>query len=285
VRYPPMKERPPDFKLNPQHPLSVGLVWAWMGRFPGGTMAYDQSPGKANGVLTGFTGAGNLPVDRWLWDRSLNRFSLYCNGTSDYINISSVKLPGGNGPIVSAACWLKWPGAGNYSVMLSYGSDSAGRRYLWYIDSSTGRQIFDPYGASSYCATALTAGAMTHVGYRLNGSSGGSLTNFFQSGKSYSPSGSCLGVNIATMNNGTIGYYASTYYPLTVADFGIWSRLLSDYEFSALADPGNVDLRVGGVPWILPIRKFWPVAGIPASSKSRRTLSRRIGSRGNIIGA
>jgi hypothetical protein len=44
-----------------------------------------------------------------------------------------------------------------------------------------------------------------------------------------------------------------------VADAMIWTRVLSDSEHAALADPDNVDLRVpGGPPLILHERTFWP---------------------------
>jgi hypothetical protein len=44
-----------------------------------------------------------------------------------------------------------------------------------------------------------------------------------------------------------------------LADVMIWTRILSDSEHAALADPDNVDLRVpGGPPLILHERTFWP---------------------------
>jgi hypothetical protein len=44
-----------------------------------------------------------------------------------------------------------------------------------------------------------------------------------------------------------------------LADVMIWTRVLSDSEHAALADPDNVDLRVpGGPPLILHERTFWP---------------------------
>jgi len=46
-----------------------------------------------------------------------------------------------------------------------------------------------------------------------------------------------------------------------LSDPCIWRARLGQSELSALADPSNVDLRVGGIPAILPpARRWWPVA-------------------------
>lgn len=78
--------------------------------------------------------------------------------------------------------------------------------------------------------------------------------------------------------NGTFdGFYA---------DAIIWTgRALAPSEIEQLADPSNVDLRVGGVPLILPPRRrLWPVA--PAAEAvflKRRNLGLRAGSREAVI--
>jgi len=56
-----------------------------------------------------------------------------------------------------------------------------------------------------------------------------------------------------------------------IGDAMIWTRVLSDSEHAALADPDNVDLRVpGGPPLILHERTFWPgftVQAVPPAGK------------------
>ena len=69
-----------------------------------------------------------------------------------------------------------------------------------------------------------------------------------------------------------------------LADIALFSRALVPAEIAALADPSNVDLRVGGVPLILPPRRrFWPVAVAEAPPAvqifSRRQFGPRIGTR------
>jgi len=50
-----------------------------------------------------------------------------------------------------------------------------------------------------------------------------------------------------------------------LTDIMLWSRCLTESEIAALADPSNVDLRVGGVPLILPPRRrFFASVEIPA---------------------
>jgi hypothetical protein len=70
-----------------------------------------------------------------------------------------------------------------------------------------------------------------------------------------------------------------------VADVMIWTRILSDSEHAALADPDNVDLRVpGGPPLILHERAFWPGFSFKAPQVfSRRSRSSRAGSRSSLV--
>lgn len=50
------------------------------------------------------------------------------------------------------------------------------------------------------------------------------------------------------------------------ADLMYWQRALTEDEIKAFSDPENVDLRVGGIPLILPPRRrYWPVGIIPQS--------------------
>ena len=63
-----LARRPTNFTLNPGHPLSQGLVVAYLGLSAGGNDCLDSSPSKFHGTLTGFTGSGYTPADRWGWE-------------------------------------------------------------------------------------------------------------------------------------------------------------------------------------------------------------------------
>jgi hypothetical protein len=64
----------------------------------------------------------------------------------------------------------------------------------------------------------------------------------------------------------------------TVSDPIILSAPLSPGEVAALADPANVDLRVGGVPLILPPRRrCFPVASLPHAWTCDATGEIRVG--------
>jgi hypothetical protein len=80
-------------------------------------------------------------------------------------------------------------------------------------------------------------------------------------------------------------YERNWYWNGLVADVMIWTRVLSDSEHAALADPDNVDLRVpGGPPLILHERTFWPGFSFKAPQVfSRRSRSSRAGSRSSLV--
>ncbi len=84
------------------------------------------------------------------------------------------------------------------------------------------------------------------------------------------------GIHFGRDNNSFHGY---------LTDHALWARILSNNEILALADPSNVDLRVGGVPLILPPRRrIWPVAPVAeAVFLKRRNLGLRAGSREAVI--
>ena len=63
--YPKLSQRPEWFTLNPESPLHRGLVFAGLGRVHGAGNYFDSSPYRNHGTLTGYTGAGNTPANRW----------------------------------------------------------------------------------------------------------------------------------------------------------------------------------------------------------------------------
>jgi hypothetical protein len=91
--------------------------------------------------------------------------------------------------------------------------------------------------------------------------------------------------NIALCSDAYSGETRNATWDGYVADAMIWTRILSDSEHAALADPDNVDLRVpGGPPLILHERAFWPGFSFKAPQVfSRRSRSSRAGSRSSLV--
>ena len=86
--------RPDDFDLNTNSVLAQGLVFAGLGRFVGSTHYHDSSLYKNNGTLTGYTGAGNTPADKWQWDATLRRWMLGFKYPSGNMVVTGKSLSG-----------------------------------------------------------------------------------------------------------------------------------------------------------------------------------------------
>jgi hypothetical protein len=62
----------------------------------------------------------------------------------------------------------------------------------------------------------------------------------------------------------------------SIADPMMFERVLSPAEVRAIADPGNTDLRVGGIPLILPkARRLWGVGAVATGWKPAWAVRRQ----------
>lgn len=256
--YPRMRERPPEFRINPESPLYNGLVIAGLGGAGsiGSNWYPDASPYKAHGTLYNMD-----PNTDWVWVPQLSRFALDFDGSNDYVTV-----PRGSHDwtgTVTVACW--------YFPRVERNGDTFGFNYSHEFGCRLGVQ-----------GRAL---------WRQSNGAGGSVQFYFPGTPVREWGHNCFFRDSATKqikkyNNGNPVGSAATYtntplsstYPFyigryhvgnsdnaIISDFCVWLRVLFPAEISALADPSNVDLRVGGVPLILPPRRrFFASVEIPA---------------------
>jgi len=271
-----MRERPMEFRINYDAPLAEGLVFAGLGGHGCiGSMVYPDSSLYANhGRLVNMDAATD-----WVWDTELRRCALQ---TEIAASLQYAAIPMGGGldgrsvyTIVSFARWIGTQDAGYED----YGHLCARQKDKRFSNNVVGIRSADPSVGCIYIAP------FSYSDDRVNGSTpvgnnrwrhvaitvmkpavqifldgvvdGNGYTNLVPSSDPTVPLsiGAWYGDGAGQMNG-------------TIADFMTYSRGLSDAEISALADPSNVDLRVGGVPLILPPRRrFWPVVSEQAIPK------------------
>jgi len=250
--YPRMTERPPNFRINPASPLAQGLVFFGGGLVPGGSRMYDGSVYGNHGTLTEMD-----PQTDWVWVPELRRWALdfdrsgYCI-TQRIVDYSSIVT-------VSSWCYYRtiatsydgfWGSSANGQAFLAV---RPGTHFYLYVNDGNWHNIAtdDPQPANTWIHTVsrIQGQKLWIDGIEQNATS------------PYSASGSyyyALGI-----------YHSDRRLDGCVTDAMLHIRALTDSEIAALADPGNVDLRIGGVPLILPPRRrIFPAAaagvtGIP----------------------
>jgi hypothetical protein len=266
--------RPEQFTLDADHPLSHGLVFAGLGGHVGGTLYHDASANKVDGALVNFTDAGNKPSDSWAIDGLLNRRILTSvSGKNNSVNLNNPQILTPTGDF-SAAIWY-YLTANLTGYPMAKGGASGSRVWGLACSSGSGPNYFLTGNQSGAWDVVLTAGTTTAATWThlagtvrgttatiyINGVERGTAT---RSGTSYVSTGNFTILNTSDVANPFIG---------SIADPLVYSRCLSPPEIAALADPSNVDLRVGNVPLILPIRRYWPVVGSTGSGPTNYTSS------------
>lgn len=250
-----MSQRPANFTINPAHPLANGLVFAGLGAMPGSTLYRDSSLFGRNGTLTGYTGAGNLPSDRWVWNSTINRTVLNFNGTSDYVAMKPVLC---SNTSWTAATWCVNIVAGLYQ-WIARGSITAS----FGARNGSGAIVSDDSGYY-YCGSTSWAGTFHHaVTYN---------SPVFTSYKNGVLDGTKSGSGITAtwsvplkINYGNWGYTNGS-----TTDMMIWSRVLSPAEIAVLANPN--DPMLGGLVQY-PRRRAW--YGYTPATAATLLLSRR----------
>jgi hypothetical protein len=241
-------ERPETFRLNLLHPLARGLVFAGLG-MGGKTFLYKDSSrdsGGNDGTLTGYTGAGNTPVDRW--SRALGRACLTFNA------VATNRVNCGTGlqlkPTGAAtwALWSKYTGTGANTEYFFGDCGAGGHRGMFFeVVSSTQVALLVGTGADTYYSSNFTVGVpyigiWTHWACVFRPGQG---IYCYQNGiligsKTTSPPAALYQNDLPFIwgNRGDL----SIYWPGLQADPCIWSRALSPAEIGVLADPSNVML-------------------------------------------
>ncbi len=250
-----MSRRDRQFVLNRRSPLAGGLVSAALGAHAGTTLYRDSALLGRDGTLSGFTGAGNAPKDRWAWDETLGRFVLGFNGSADYVPVTLPSLAGHR----SAACWLKSTATAATTFLGAYNASTPynGWGLALNLNATGNFGFWNGYSwNNSTSATGYNSGAWCHAVATFDGSN----IHFFKNGVADGSPAAASPSTFAGPHAIGATSAGSSAFPGTLADVMIWSRAISGAELAPLSDPANVDLHVDNIPLLLPTRRFWPVA-------------------------
>lgn len=276
--YPKMRERPMEFRMNYDAPLAKGLVFAGLGGHGCvGSMVYPDSSLYGNhGRLVNMD-----PTTDWVWSPELGRWGLDYVGTTAASQYTSIPMTGTHSALTIAAIANIRAVTGTYDgIVLSRVGSVTGLNVL--SASAIGYHWNSQYYNFSGPAPVIGGYALYAVSVAPDKASLYVNNTSAINVASHGPTSPAL-FRIAddANNEGTEGRYLNG----TVYDVMVWSRALSPSEISALAELSNVDLRVGGVPLILPPRRrLWPVSVVhEAVYLKRRNLGLRTGSREVVI--
>lgn len=269
-------QRYDNFRLNRASSLAQGLVFAGLGRMPGTTLYFDslgdQNYGAGNhGTLTRYTGAGNTPADKWVWDNYLRRNVLGLDGAADYVSVPNSSSFASD--TVTFAGWLyqtanntrQCPFSKDYLEFEFQLHENTTTKYIWWGNGSS-------YGVGSWTTAAMPPATWWHVVCKVKKSTGVAQLwlNGVSQGTKTDTATSVGGTSILAIGRRASGSYL---FDGRTADCLSFNRALSPSEISQLADPSNVDLRIGGVPLILPLwRRVYGAAVAPSGNRRRRVL-------------
>jgi hypothetical protein len=277
--YPKMRERPENFRLNTDCWLSRGSVFAGLGQFGGSksTLYKDSSLYQNEGTLTGM----DPPTD-WVWEATLGRWVTDYDGINDYVLCPNTNLLR---PTLAstAAVWClgQSPNASNYSLMGTLGS-SGNRGWAMGVNNAADLNATIAVNATTqfqvpvndiHVSTIWTHYAMVFVpSVGLYVYQNGVLKGSNTTAPPASQYQSTLAMRIGDRGDGSAKFLGS------IADPMLWNdRALCQSEISALADPSNIDLRVGGIPLIEPLwRRVYQAAAV-ASTAYEKTISDGMG--------
>jgi len=252
------QQRPKVFTINPLHSLARGLVFAGLGGESGTYRLKDSTRESQNnnGILTGYSGVGNLPKDRW--SKAIGRQTLSFNGSTNFVAIKQIifAYP------LTLAIWCKPSLSSNSGVAIYIGPDNGDNDGCW-ISFGAGGSAFAitngvpsgsvPYTANIwYSAIAIFSSSTSRTLY-LNGISG------------------TIGTDDRTPANWLHSYVGRNcnfgspiYWNGDITDAMIWNRTLNPMEIQALSIQSNVLMNYGGTPLIneprMSTRKviWWP---------------------------
>jgi len=220
-------QRPNTFRIDPLHPLARGLVFAGLGMGYGTYFYKDSSrESKGNdGTLTGFTGEGNTPADRWQWRDG--RAVLDFAGASTHVLLPKIRL---------VPPWsLGWRSVGAGGVLGDeYLADGTGLNFVWFLSGVFLRL----YVANEYIKDFAVTGYTSWRHYMF--SCDGTNVSLYLDGK-YFDAASC-NRSFSLVNLGAGYNLWQEAFTGKLSDVTAFSRVLSAAEINMLADPSNVML-------------------------------------------
>jgi hypothetical protein len=257
-------QRPERFSLNMGSPLARGLVFAGLGQHAGTTLLYDESPSRNH---------GSRSLSLWDYSDTLKRFGMSYKSTGGWDPTAIVDPIGGKSAFtvscfinfVSGQDWIgNWTVGSTYNCLFRFNGTAI---QTYFVDSS------GTTTSATYTNT-ITAGTLTHLVVRYSGG----VVNLFKNG--------VVDATTLSMNSLRVSpsvWWGGKYFQsaMSLWDTIIHSRALEPAEIAALADPSNIDLRLGGVPLIQPVRRFWPVG--PAAAGEAPTFKPAWAVNSNIV--
>jgi len=249
-----VRERPPFPRINRSAPIWGGVAFAPLGG-GAGTLAMLDSSGYGNhGLLTGYTGAGNTPVDRWGW--AMGRAVLGFDGSTNYVQNSTFRF-NCQYPFTLAAWMYSTADLGaSIQTALSIGASSSQYFAIGFKSLST------------YVAVPLLAGRNTGFDPLPSPVDVGLFVWTHVAGVFVSAASRLLYVNgalvatdtssVTELTTGTRCHVGSnphtgilTPFAGSIGDPVVLARAVPPAEIARLADPSNVMYRMGGVDGIL----------------------------------
>ncbi|MEO0133063.1 MAG: hypothetical protein ABIK73_09080 [candidate division WOR-3 bacterium] len=262
--YPRMRERPPEFVVNPAWPW-YGALLCYIGprsAVDAQTRIYDCT-GKL--IFTTSTGVSRP----YSYDNRIYRHVIdFRNQTRSYLSTIQVTQPlqitvffwQSDFTISANGCPFAW------EVLNTFGFS------FW--DSSTGSWWLDVYSPSK--GTFSLSGLYTNPPHVFAARVRLGQQNIFVNGRQTS---AAYNMQYGSTNVFIGSRSGSYFYNGVLSDITIVGAWIPDDHLIQVSDPSNVDLRIGGIPLILPPRRrLWPVAPV-AEYVKRRQLGLRAGSR------
>lgn len=255
---PRLTQRPDAFVLNRASPLYPGLVFAGLGASAGTNFYRDSSDYGNHGTLTNMD-----PATDWVWDGTLGRWCLDFDGSNDYVDVA--RSPADGASRATMFGWFYRPNTAT-AIYAAHGCTAAANA-LWglnrYNDGNIYVAVNSAWGSVANNGVGWQHLAVIHDGTQSIGwgTSERIYTDGVERGWARStgtPSASLSSGYSLHLGRDLSAALGSRYGGGWISDLIIVSAVLPPDYICALADPSNVDLRVGDVPLILPTRTFWP---------------------------
>lgn len=265
--YPRMRERPMEFRINHDAPLAEGLVFAGLGGR--GCVGSALYPDCIRGNHGRFVNAN--VSESWAWSPELRRIVIASDGLNDRVEM--YRLPLGAGYSFSILAYIYTNTTTGPVVLrniecLGNTVHSVYTHHIFRWVTTDGRvELCVPKG-SDWAPRAFSDSSISpNIWYLAAGTFDGTYARVWIDGVPSTPL-SRVGATNAPRTYFWIGsdvYEVARDWSGYLADVMLFGRTLSAYEIGTLADKSNVDLRIGGVPLILPPRRrFFPSVEIPA---------------------
>jgi len=271
-----MRERPDEFRINPVWPLYSNLAFCLFVHPQLSLRQADISPYSRTAVPAAGVGQANI-----LFSPHLRRFSFYSGSNTEYLAFGNGRLSIGAAFTVCAFGRLfatPWTytrifskhQSGSYGLLTAINAQGGDYSTPAVGISTDGTDWNHVFAASDAIAQPYV---WRHYAFIRNGSVG----RLFLDGKEYVggdfpktnwPSGAVFqgSQEIRVASDGVVS--SSSFQPAEYADVMVFNVALPPSVIEQLADPSNVDLRVAGIPLILPPRRrFWPVVSEQAVPK------------------